>query len=114
MLLSYNSYGFCNIKTIDNKEIRLMKLLNCEETQLASGGRDASQAVGTLIGGLLGNMSKIPHGGLYGSVIGGYLGAKIYDSARETIVIPPDVKIDYINNGRPWGAINIPTSPVWH
>lgn len=90
-----------------------MKHLKSEQVKIVSGGRDASQAVRTLIGGLLGNISKIPNGGLYGSVIGGYLGSKIYDNARETIIIPPNVRIDYINNGSPWGAINILVYPVW-
>ncbi|MDU4092259.1 MAG: hypothetical protein E7H57_03145 [Pantoea sp.] len=49
-----------------------MKLLGYEEIKSVSGGRDTSQAVGTLIGGILGNASKIPNGGLYGSVIGSY------------------------------------------
>ncbi|MDR7345630.1 putative membrane protein [Pantoea alhagi] len=90
-----------------------MKLLGYEEIKSVSGGRDTPQAVGTLIGGILGNASKIPNGGLYGSVIGGYLGAKGYDNARQTITIPADIKIDYINHGSPWGPINLPSFPVW-
>lgn len=90
-----------------------MKLLEPEALKSVSGGKDTAQAVGTLIGGVLGNASKIPNGGLYGSVIGGYLGAKGYDNIRQTVTIPADVKIDYINNGSPWGSINLPRYPVW-
>lgn len=73
-----------------------MRALTELEVLLISGGgvdRESVVASGTIVGGLVGNASKIPNGGLYGSVAGGYISGKGYD----TVANSPTITIPHVN-----------------
>lgn len=76
-----------------------MKELNSYECEKVCGGVDKDAAVlgGTLVGGYLGQKSRVPYGGQLGSAVGGYIGAKLADGANNTVTIPAGSRPNYSN-----------------
>ncbi|WP_430489822.1 hypothetical protein ACQR7C_26770 (plasmid) [Salmonella enterica] len=69
-----------------------MRNLNVHELNLIMGAgidKDAAVAIGSAIGGGLGNASKIPGASIIGGSLGGYVGGVIADGSNNTITIPP-------------------------
>ncbi|OFS10269.1 hypothetical protein [Hafnia sp. HMSC23F03] len=88
-----------------------MKQLNYSELEMVSGGvdRDAVVAAGTIGGGLLGQATRLPNGGLYGSTIGGYVAGKGYDAiANSPTINIPNIPINPAQHSLPWGKPPIP------
>lgn len=75
------------------------------EILLISGGgvdQDAVVASGTIVGRLVGNARKVPNGGLYGSVAGGYISGKGYDMvANSPTITIPHVNVNPAIHGTP-------------
>lgn len=91
-----------------------MNSLNEYQIKLVSGAvsvRDAASAAGTIIGGIAGSATRIPKGELIGGAVGGFVGGYIYDNSQKTITIPPNIIIDPVRNGSPWGQPNLPKLP---
>lgn len=68
-----------------------MRDLTINEINSISGAgldKDASVAVGSAAGGLLGKASRIPGADIAGGAMGGYIGGVIADSSNKTINIP--------------------------
>lgn len=82
-----------------------MRALTKEEVKIISGGgvdREAVVAVGNIAGGLLGNFSRVPNGGLYGSTAGSYIAGKGYDAiANSPTITIPNININPITQGIP-------------
>lgn len=82
-----------------------MRALTKEEVKIISGGgvdREAVVAVGNIAGGLLGNFSRVPNGGLYGSTAGSYIVGKGYDAiANSPTITIPNININPITQGIP-------------
>ena len=92
-----------------------MRALTKEEVKIISGGgvdREAVVAVGNIAGGLLGNFSRVPNGGLYGStagsyiagsyIAGSYIAGKGYDAiANSPTITIPNININPITQGIP-------------
>ncbi|MCF6691482.1 hypothetical protein [Raoultella terrigena] len=82
-----------------------MRALTREEVKIISGGgvdREAVVVAGNIAGGLLGNFSRVPHGGLYGSTVGGYIAGKGYDAiANSPTITIPNININPITQGIP-------------
>lgn len=80
-----------------------MRALTKEEVKIISGGgvdREAVVAVGNIAGGLLGNFSRVPNGGLYGSTAGSYIAGKGYDAiANSPTITIPNININPITQG---------------
>lgn len=82
-----------------------MRALTKEEVKIISGGgvdREAVVVAGNIAGGLLGNLSRVPNGGLYGSTAGGYIAGKGYDAiANSPTITIPNININPITQGIP-------------
>lgn len=82
-----------------------MRALTKEEVKIISGAgvdREAVVVAGNIAGGLLGNFSRVPNGGLYGSTVGGYIAGKGYDAiANSPTITIPNININPITQGLP-------------